>query len=73
MLLHFYRFTVYLCIAIKHKCNDVIYNYNREYKIFISRILLYMIECKMQQIYLGKLYDVPGFSETWYRRAEVNC
>ena len=35
-----------MCIAIKHRCNEVMYNYNREYKIFISGILLYVIECK---------------------------
>ena len=39
-----------MCIAIKHRCNEVMYNYNREYKIFISGILLYVIECKKQHM-----------------------
>ena len=30
----------------QHRCNEAMYNYNREYKIFISGILLYVIECK---------------------------
>ena len=67
-----------MCIAIKHRCNEVMYNYNREYKIFISRILLYVIKCKKAAhacdvVNSGKLYDVLGFSETWYRRAEGHC
>ena len=50
MFLHFYSVTIYMCIAIKHRYNDVIYNYNREYKMFISGILLYVIECEMQHM-----------------------
>ena len=30
MLLNFYRFTIYMSIAIKQRCKDVTYNYNRE-------------------------------------------
>ena len=39
-----------MCIAIKHRCNEAMYNYNIEYKIFISGILLYVIECKKQHM-----------------------